>query len=355
MRDRKRVVVLLVSWSLLVGEPGANTVGAEERIGAGVPLVRGTESVATERDLYLEVRGQTSANRVVQVRAEVTGRVDEIKGIKGKAVAKGDLLCRIAVDSREVDLSEASADLTSAELEYAGVMDLQKRGLQSEINVARTRAALESSRARLKRSELALEKTRIVAPFAGVVNEQPVEVGDYLSVGQVCVALMEIDPIRVVGQVAEKSIGQVNMGDQVRITLITGVDLSGAVSFIGRAADPATRTYPVEVTVNHPPGNIRAGLTAQMQVPLGQKMAHLISPASMVLNDEGLLGVRIVDGQGTVRFRPVSIVSEGPKGIWVNGLPERATLITVGQEEVYDGQAVKVDLSPLVTGSGQGS
>ncbi|MDZ7684599.1 MAG: hypothetical protein U5O39_06000 [Gammaproteobacteria bacterium] len=71
-----------------------------------------------------------------------------------------------------------------------------------------------------------------------------------------------------------------------------------------------------------------------MRVPIGREPAHLISPASMVLNDEGVMGVRIVDDNDTVRFKPIKVVSESPDGVWVSGLPERVRLITVGQEEV---------------------
>lgn len=346
------IAVVIGVW-LLSGELAGNTVVAQEAgpsaAAQEIPLVRGIESLATRRELYLEVRGQTQANRVVQVRSEVTGRVDAIPGLKGTAVKAGDLLCKIAVDTRETELAEALAVLASAELEYKGIIDLKNRGLQSEINVAKAKATLEASRSRARQAELALAKTRIVAPFDGIVDTQPVEVGDFLSTGQLCVTLMEVDPMLVVGQVAEKSIGQIDLGDIVDVSLITGHKLEGTVTFIGRAPDAATRTYPIEVTVENPAIDVRAGLTAQMKVPVGAERAHLISPASLVLNDAGQIGVRIVDDSDTVRFRPVKIVSESTQGVWVNGLPERVRLITVGQEEVFDGQVVRVDLSPLAS------
>lgn len=354
MSNKNLIAVLIavaMGFWLLSGELGSSGLGAQERENTTptnqIPLVRGVESTARPRTEYLEVRAQTRANRVVQVRAEVSGRVEAIPAIKGTRVKAGDLLCKIAVDTRETDLDQARADLKSAQLEYSGLLDMQRRGLQSEINVAKARAALEASRARAKRAELALKKTHIVAPFDSIVDTQPVEVGDFLSTGQVCVTLMEIKPMLVVGQVAEKAIGQIKLGDQVEVSLITGDTMTGKVSFIGRAPDATTRTYPIEVTVPDPGENIRAGLTAQMKVPVGQKSAHLISPASMVLNDAGVIGVRIVDDSDIVHFKPVKVVSEGPNGVWVDGLPEHVRLITVGQEDVFDGQKVKLDLSPL--------
>jgi len=50
-----------------------------------------------------------------------------------------------------------------------------------------------------------------------------------------------------------------------------------------------------------------------------------------------------------VRFVPVNIVGEDPGGVWVGGAPERAQIITVGQEDVFGGQMVRISLSPITS------
>ena len=318
----KRSIALMIalamgSW-LLSGELVPSTLTAAEAEGnvapESPPLVRGVESQAVERLDLLAVRGQTRANRVVQVKAEIAGKIEALPAVKGTRVNRGDLLCQIAVDTRQSELDESRAQLKSAQLEYDGVLDLKRRGLQSEINVAKAKANLESARARVKEGELALLKTGLRAPFAGVIESQPVEIGDYLSPGQVCVSLMEIDPMLVIGQVSEKNIGQVALG---------------------------------EVTVNDAGDRMRAGMTADMKVPVGVDRAHLISPASLVLNDAGYIGVRVVDEKNIVRFLKVEVISEEADGVWIKGLPSSIRVITVGQEEVFDGQIVVMDLTPL--------
>jgi multidrug efflux system membrane fusion protein len=344
------LIALAMGIWLFSGELVSNTVTAAEsdmQVPTGMHLVRGIESVATERQQLLAVRGQTKANRLVQVKSEVSGKIQALPAVKGTQVKQGDLLCEIAVDTRASELDEARAEFKSAQFEYAGIVDLKQRKLQSEINVAKANAALESARANVIKAELALTKTRIIAPFDGVVESQPVEIGDFLSVGQVCVALMEIDPMLVAGQVSEKNIGQVAIGDKVQVSLITGEHFIGELSFISRAPDAATRTYPIEVTIKAPGNKIRTGMTADLNVPVGLELAHLISPASLVLSDAGNVGVRIVDDSDIVRFMEVTIVSEEVGGIWVKGLPVSIRLITVGQEEVFDGQPVTIDLTPL--------
>ena len=351
----KRSIALMIalamgSW-LLSGELVPSTLTAAEAESnvapESPPLVRGVESQAVERLDLLAVRGQTRANRVVQVKAEIAGKIEALPAVKGTRVNRGDLLCQIAVDTRQSELDESRAQLKSAQLEYDGVLDLKRRGLQSEINVAKAKANLESARARVKEGELALLKTGLRAPFAGVIESQPVEIGDYLSPGQVCVSLMEIDPMLVIGQVSEKNIGQVALGDEVQVRLITGDQFTGLISFISRVPDSATRTYPIEVTVNDAGDRMRAGMTADMKVPVGVDRAHLISPASLVLNDAGYIGVRVVDEKNIVRFLKVEVISEEADGVWIKGLPSSIRVITVGQEEVFDGQIVVMDLTPL--------
>ncbi len=351
------MVVAMATW-VLSGELSDNTItaneqGADESVSGtasqaeDVALVRAVKSRADRQTVYLDVRGQTKANRVVQVQSEVAGKIEQLPGEKGRRVKKGDALCRLAIDSRRNEYTQALAELKSAQLEFDGSVDLNRKGLQSEILLARARAALEQSKTRARQTQLALEKTEIVAPFNGVVASQPVEVGDFLQRGDTCIGLMEIDPILVVGQVAEKDIHQLAMDDSVTIELIAGRPLTGKVSYIGHSPDMSTRTFPVEVTVANPGAEVRAGMTATMHVTVGVEDVHLISPASMVLDKHGRVGVRIVDSENRARFKVIEVVGEGPAGVRVKGLPDEVNLITVGQEDVLEGQVVKMDFTPI--------
>lgn len=346
------IVIAMAAW-MFSGEFAHNTVTADEASELAVSpaseltLVRGIESVARPQVVYLDVRGQTRANREVQVKAEVAGRVEVLAGEKGTRVAKGDLLCKLAEDSRGSEYEQALAELESATLEYEGLLDLNKKGLQSEVMVAKAKAALKQSKTRARQTELALEKIQIVAPFDGIVAAQSVEIGDYLTPGSVCVSLIEVNPVLIAGQVSEKNIGSLNLNDAVDVELITGQKLSGIVSYIGHKPEKTTRTFPIEVTVANPAWEVRTGLTATMRVPVAEESVHLISAASLVLNDAGLVGVRVVDKDSRVRFLNVQVINESYQGVWIKGLPEKVKLITVGHEEVIEGQEVHIDFTPV--------
>jgi multidrug efflux system membrane fusion protein len=70
-------------------------------------------------------------------------------------------------------------------------------------------------------------------------------------------------------------------------------------------------------------------------------VAHLLPPSTLVLSDDGDIGVRTVSTDNRVSFKPVSIIADTRNGIWVDGLPLEVTIITVGQEYVGDGALVE--------------
>lgn len=342
----------LLTGQLSESQPGDGQVVSlfEEDAGENVPLVRGVSSRAEPHRIELIVRGRTEVNRLVNVRSEITGRVLQLPVEKGARVAEGDVLCRLSLDNRDKSLIEARAMQNQVSLEYKGAVDLAQKGLQSEINIARAKSKLESANASVSRALLAVNNTRIVAPFAGIVERQPVEIGDFLNIGGECATILDTDPMLVVGQVAEKDIGQIKPGQWVSASLLTGELVEGNITFISQSADKVTRSYRIEMTVSNPDFALRAGITSELVVPVATRLAHRISPAILILDDEGKLGVRTVNANSRVEFYHIDVISEGPDGIWVTGLPDRVNLITVGQEIVFAGQKARLDLTPLMSG-----
>ena len=87
-------------------------------------------------------------------------------------------------------------------------------------------------------------------------------------------------------------------------------------------------------------GKFYEGLTTELRLLLGDTRAHRVSPAVLTLNDNGAMGIKAVNKKGSVVFHPVNVLEDTTEGVWVGGLPEKLTLITVGQEFVSAGQNV---------------
>ena len=122
--------------------------------------------------------------------------------------------------------------------------------------------------------------------------------------------------------------------------LATGTEVRGLVTFLSRSADPATRTFRVEIQVPNSDLAISDGQTAEIIISSDGQPAHLLPQSALTLDNDGRLGVRTVDATNQVRFAEVQVVRDTIDGIWVAGLPEQADVIIVGQEYVIDGVEV---------------
>jgi len=348
------IAVVIVSW-LLSGQFGGddpvrheslaeqNRLTEVKRQDEAPTRVRARVINASSQMQHVVLRGKTENKRTVQVKSETTGRIVERPVERGTPVEEGDLLCQISMEDRYVTLTESREGLNEARMEYEGRMALKERGLQSETMIAQAKAKLATAQAQLKRSELAVQRTYVRAPFAGVVEDIHSEVGDYVTPGTTCVTVVDLNPMLLIGRVAEKDVQLLELEQQVTGLMSDGTTVQGPVSFIGQQSDPATRTYAVEIEVANPDHLLRSGLTTEIRIPVARVMAQKISPALFALDDSGQIGVRTVNEQGRVVFHHVRIVRDEPDGVWVSGLPDVATLITVGQELVVPGEVVEVD------------
>ncbi len=185
-----------------------------------------------------------------------------------------------------------------------------------------------------------MRRTKIVAPYDGYIEKLPSKVGSFLSVGDHCATLVSLDPLMVVGAVSESDIGKINPRMKASAKLVTGQEVNGEIVFIAANSDENTRTFRIELEFPNPDGALKSGVTADIFVPLAPREAVRIPPRILTLNDEGVVGVRLVGGDNMVAFRPVKILSEEEDGIWIDALPDNAHIITVGQDFVKHGQKV---------------
>jgi multidrug efflux system membrane fusion protein len=296
---------------------------------------------AESRMADLTLRGHTEAERKVEVKAETAGSVAAVPVNEGALVKQGDVICELEVKARTAMLNQAKARMREAELKYDASRQLSGKGYRSETTVATDLAVFQSAKAEVQRMEEELANTKIVAPFDGVVDRRMVEVGDYMNIGAPCALVVDEDPFLVIGQVSEREVGILNIGDAGTAKLVTGEEVSGKIRYVSKTADPSTRTFRVELEVPNAERRLRDGITAEIKISVKTVKAHRISPAILALDDHGKVGVRIVNNS-VVEFLPVNIVSDGQDGVWVTGLPESVTVITVGQEFVSAGQKVEV-------------
>ncbi len=357
------LAIAAVGWILsgqigrVGGEGKPATAALDGRESGQRPLVRvrvaNLTAEAHERSVV--VSGRTEASREVNVRAETYGRIVEVLIKKGDVVERGQVLGRIAVDDRRAKLSEAEALHKQREIEFSAASQLRAKGFRSETSLAAAAARLKAANAAVEQIRIDISRTTVRAPFAGVIAENWAELGAYVKVGDVAGTIVDLDPINIVGYATEREVGLLQTGSSGRARLIDGSEVVGIIVFVAPVAEETTRTFRFELEVANPDLHIRAGLTAEIAVPVAQELSHLVSPAVLTLADDGTVGVKVVDAADVVRFLPVRIIGDSPSGVWVGGLPSVVRLITVGQEFVVPGQRVEAVEAAAPTGHAGGA
>lgn len=338
--------------------PASETAQSQTSITSeGTLSVVAVASTASLVQNAVVARGRTEAARQVEVRAETGGLVRSEPLRRGAFVTQGQTLCELDPGTRpqqeaEADarVAEAQARLREAEVNADAANRLSEGGFASETRRISTEALLESARAGVQSARSALDAIRIdisrltvTAPFEGLLETDTAELGSLLQPGGACATVIQLDPIKLVGFVPETEVDRISVGAVAGARLISGREVQGRVTFLSRSADPATRTFRVEVTVPNADLTIRDGQTAEMLVAADGVMAHLLPASSLTLDNAGVLGVRMaIDGQA--RFAPVTVLRDTVDGMLVTGLPDEATVITVGQEFVTDGTPITVTL-----------
>ena len=345
------IAIVIIAW-LLSGQLGKDdtlydaSLAEQNREQAAVSSdaaptrVRVAVQQATEQTRTLKVRGQTENKRTVDVKVELSGKVVARPVERGSVVAANDLLCQISVEDRQVAVVEAREALNQAQLEYQGALSLKKRGFNSDTAIAAAKARLASAQANISRRKLDLQKISVRAPFAGMVEDIALEVGDFVTSGASCATVVDLNPMLLRGRVSEQQVADLKLDQRAIGILRTGELVQGPVTFIGQLSDPATRTYPIEIQIANDNHSVRSGITTEIRIPVESVLAQKVSPALFGLDDSGNLGVKTIDENNIVEFHEIAILQDTVDGAWVTGLPNRAAVIVVGQELVAPGERV---------------
>ncbi|WP_019531710.1 efflux RND transporter periplasmic adaptor subunit [Dasania marina] len=344
------ILVLLLLWmaSGLFGEEDKPTASEQPAAKANYS-VRAKQISAQPYSSQLRIAAQTEANRSVNMRAEVSGQVTSLPVAKGARVDSGDVICQLATEDRQLQVDQALALVNKATLEYDAALQLNNSGFQSKTVIATKKSNLETAKANLQRRRIDLGKINIRAPFAGVIDSRPVEIGDLMQRGDVCATVLDFDPLIVAGQVAGTHIKRIQAGDKITALLLTGEQVQGQVRFVASRSDNLTRTFRIEAEVNNPDNLLHSGISADILLAAPAVMAHSISSSLLSLDDAGNIGVRIIDAQSRVQFKNVTFIGDDSQGVWVVGLPEQCTLITVGGEYVSADQQVSAVMETSLT------
>lgn len=371
------VVVLAGLWLLRTSPQAEIEREQETRTGATAaadvpvpPTIRVDAIVVEERPQrsHVDISAELAAVRSVVIGAEVAGKVLEVTVSEHAHVAAGDLLVRLdsalldaAVAQARAALLRAEASLSLASSERGRQRELAGEGVAStsELDRAESEASIgeaqvAEARARLQDAQTRLAKTRISAPFAGIVSQLDLEPGAYLQPGSRVAELVDLSEIEIEVGVGDRQVLALEADDAVRVAVdvYPGEWFSGRIKSVAPVPDPQTRNYAVPIRVPNPDERLRPGLLGTVRFTLGDERPALRIPRRAVQREFELDYLYVLerdggaDGVAKARRRRVSTepVPFQPDLLQVStGLASGERIAVSGVRELRDGLPVRFD------------
>ena len=307
------------------------------------PLV---EVVKVERSLVrdeLVTFGSLRPDESVMIRPEIAGRIAQLHFREGQRVEAGALLVSLDDSITRAELAQAQANLNLAEKNFQRAQMLFKRGASNAQALDEASAQQQASRASLALSQARLDKTRILAPYDGVLGLRAVSPGDYLSEGQDIVNLEVLDPLKVDFRIPQKAVSQIRLKQVIEISLdaYPGERFNGEIFAINPRLDEAGRSQAIRAHISNSDGRLSPGQFVRVSVILAERPNALVIPEEAIMPVGAQLLVNLVVA-GKVELREVKLGKRLAGRVEVvEGLQGDETLISAGWQKVRAGAPVR--------------
>jgi membrane fusion protein (multidrug efflux system) len=282
-------------------------------------------------------------NKVVTVSAEVAGRIERIPLEEGSRVHAGDLLVQLNTDLILPEYESAKAQVERDQIEFDRITNLSKENAatQRELDNATSQRAI--SKARLDGIRARLDRTRIVAPTTGVLNDLLVEEGEYVDAGKPVAQVVDSDTVKVVVEIPELDIAFFSVGDKAQVFARGRTEpLTGIITFISELADSKTRTTRTEITMDNSRQILRSGQIVNVSLTRQVIKDAILVPLLAVIPMENGKAVYVANSsQAKRREVDLGIIKDDQVQI-KSGLEPGDELIVAGHRFVAPGQKVNI-------------
>ena len=304
-------------------------------------------TVAAEPELLdtFELPAVVEPNRVVTIAAEVSGRIERIGPEKGDTVSAGDLLIELNSDLLRPQFEMANTQVGFNEIEFERMANLVKENATARRDLDNARMQRDISKAQLEEITARLERTRILAPLAGVMNNLLVEEGEYVDPGVPVAEIVETDTVKTVVEVPESDIGFFTVGDKAQVLAnIKGEEemLVGELTFISELADPQTRSTRVEISLENKQRDLRSGQIVHVVLTRRVLKDAILIPLLAVIPMEKGKAVYVVNSTEAKRHDVDLGIIKKDRIQVRSGLKPGDRLIIAGHRFVAPGQTVNI-------------
>ncbi len=280
----------------------------------------------------------------VMLSAETGGKVEWREVEENQAVSQGDMLFRIDTTTIQTRYDQAAARQRLAVQEVERLQHLEEKGASSPQSLDRAVTERDVAMADLNAAKIQLNKSLVKAPFAGVIDKLFKKQGEFVDTGMPLVTLIQVHRVKAIIGMPEYDSAHFAVNDPVQIALDAFPDKSfkGMIHKISASADPVTRTFTTEVTLDNADGLLKPGMTVRARLVRQRFQDAIVVPIFSIISMENQRFV-VVEENNVARMRPIEVgVLEGSRVQVTQGVSAGEHLIVAGHRDVRDGDSVNV-------------
>ena len=263
--------------------------------------VKSLISLATEINKTVSISSTSEAYRKIEVKSEVTSKIEKILKKKGSFVDKGQIVIKLEEFDSYKKLFEN--DLIS----------------KNEFN-----------------------KIALMAPFNGIILDGHKIEGELVTPGSSVYEIIDLSKIKIVGYLNENEIKGINIKNKVEVSILDKI-IEGTIDYISPIADYNTKTFEISVIFDNLDLSIRDGLSAELKIYKEKIKVHQISPSVLSLGDDGDIGIKVLNQDNEVIFKEIVIIEDTSDYMLISGLEDKENIITIGQQYVSSGDKVETE------------
>lgn len=293
--------------------------------------------------------GVARAMNDVVVSAEEGGVVRRVVRDKGRRISAGQSILELDDAILRAQVVTATAQAALADEVWQRRRKLyEEDGIGSELSYLEAKYAAEQAQGSLEALQERLARTTIRAPISGTLEARLVEVGTMVSPGTAVARIVQTSSIKVLAGIPERYALAVRVGAAATVSfgVLPGERFESTIAYAGATVDPQSRTFPVELVITNPGGQIKPEMIADIELVLEQMEDAVVVPQQALVSMEEGQVVFVVeggDGETHAAARSVDVLlAQGNEVVVGSGLAEGSLLVVVGQQGLTDGDRVRV-------------
>lgn len=317
--------------------------------------VSAVKAATEDWETQIQAVGTLRAVRGVDVACEISGLVQSVHFKSGDNVIAGQLLLKLNADAdiAQMRTLTAAADLAQSIYDRNKKQFLARAVSQASLDV--DAADLKGKQAQVAQQVAQVNKKTILAPFAGRLGINSVNIGQYLNPGDKIVTLQALDSIYIDFYLPQQELSRLLVGQEVVVVTDTYPDkkFKGKISAISPKVDPQTRNVQIEAIVTNPRHELLPGMYATIKVRAGEAKRYLTVPRTAITFNPYGETIYVVEAKGAAKdgkpslFVRQTFVTLGPaRGDQVaitKGIKEGDLIVTSGQLKLRSGSQIIVN------------